>query len=140
MREHLGLISHNFRAGLCRTTIEMTVESKQAFYEELTSHLGTLEDEEMASVIETVTRHRVTAFNQMCYVMFPEILACIHPDLTTQTCAKLYQGYTIDSKSNPTAVAACFRKQTGKTSSCSGALIPSERIERDGLRPKVGRG
>ncbi|KAK9909501.1 hypothetical protein WJX75_003227 [Coccomyxa subellipsoidea] len=55
--------------------------------------------------------------------------------MTNQSCAKLYQGWTIDSKSNPTAVAAIFRKQTGKPSSCSGALIPSSHIDQTGLKP-----
>ena len=115
----------------------MTVESKETFYDEYTSFLDTLGDEEMASVIQTATRHTVIAFDEQCYVLFPENLACIHPDLTSQSCAKLYHGWAIDSKCNPTAVAAIFKKQTGRTSSCSGALIPSKYIDQDGLKPKV---
>ena len=117
----------------------MTVESKQTYYDDFTSFVNTLSDEEKASLFETVTRCTVTAYNEKCYVLFPELLECIHPDLTSQNCAKLYQGYTIDSKSNPTAVAACFRRQTGKSSSCSGALIPVDRFD-SGLKPKVGEG
>ncbi|CAL8460493.1 g9338 [Coccomyxa elongata] len=113
----------------------MTVESKQAFYKEITTYLGAKDEAQMASILKAATRNTVTAFNEKCYVMFPENLACIHPHLNSQSCAKLYQGWTIDSKSNPTAVAAIFRKQTGKTSSCSGALISSSHIDQNGLKP-----
>jgi hypothetical protein len=117
----------------------MTAESKQAFYEEFTTFLSTKDDEEMASILEAATQNTVTAFNEKCYVLFPEDLACIHQKMTNQSCAKLYQGWTIDSKSNPTAVAAIFRKQTGKPSSCSGALIPSSHIDQTGLKPLVNK-
>ncbi|CAL8461558.1 g1089 [Coccomyxa elongata] len=115
----------------------MTVESKQAFYKEITTYLGAKDEAQMASILKAATGITVTAFNEKCYVMFPENLACIHPHLNSQSCAKLYQGWTIDSKNNPTAVAAIFRKQTGKTSSCSGALISSSHIDKNGLKPKL---
>ena len=115
----------------------MTVESKQAFYKEITTYLGAKDKAQMASILKAATGNTVTAFNEKCYVMFPENLACIHPHLNSQSCAKLYQGWTIDSKNKPTAVAAIFRKQTGKTSSCSGALISSSHIDKNGLKPKV---
>lgn len=115
----------------------MTAESKQAFYEEFTTYLSTIDDEEMASILKTAKQNTVTAFNEKCYVLFPEDLAIVHQKMTNQSCAKLYEGWTIDSKSNPTAVAAIFRKRTGKQSTCSGAVIPKSHIDQNGLKPMV---
>ena len=115
----------------------MTVESKQAFYEEFTAYLTKKDEKEIASILKEVTQSTMTAVTEKCYVLFPEDLACIHQNLTNLSCAKLYQGWTIDSKANPTAVAAIFRKRTGKSSTCSGALIPTRNIDRTGLKPMV---
>ena len=115
----------------------MTVESKQAFYERFTTYLTTVDAKTKAETMELVTSHTVTAFDTRCYVVFSDTLHCIYPALTSQSCAKLYKGWAIDSKSNPTAVAAIFRAHTGRASSCSGVVIPCSHIDEGGLEVKV---
>ena len=116
----------------------MTVE-KQLFYEKLTAHIRAVDAKKMAEIIELVKSHTVTAFDTKCYVLFSATLRRIYPTMTSHSCAKLYKGWPIDSKKNPTAVAAIFRACAGSGSTSSGVVIPCSHIDGGGLEVKVRR-
>lgn len=119
----------------------MMSANRSHFYCAYNSLLDALDEEEYDELIEQIKLPKVVAFNVECYPVYSETIATIFNGNSKNSLffAILYKGWPLDSKSNPTKVAAIFREQHNSTSTCSGAVVPCHIIDENGLIPQVSQ-
>ena len=117
----------------------MSEETRALFYRAYNSALNALDEEEYGQLLEQVKLPEVLVSDVKCYPVLSETIKTIFDGKhrSSMLFAMLYKGWPIDSKANPTKVAAMFRQEQGSSSTCSGALVPCHIIDESGLIPQV---
>ncbi len=117
----------------------MSEETRALFYRAYNSALNALDEEEYGQLLEQIKLPEVLVFDVKCYPVLSETIKTIFngKHRSSMLFAMLYKGWPIDSKANPTKVAAIFRQEQGFSSTSSGALLPCHIIDESGLIPQV---
>ena len=117
----------------------MSEETRALFYRGYNSALNALDEEEYGQLLEQIKLPEVLVFDVECYPVPSETIKIMFngKHRSSMLFAMLYKGWPIDSKANPTKVAAIFRQEQGFSSTSSGALLPCHIIDESGLIPQV---
>ena len=133
-----GLLTFQVQGSANSATV-MSTSTRALLYHAYNAALSALDEEEYDQLLEHIKLPKVVAFNVECYPVYSETIATIFDGASRSSLlfAILYKGWPLDSKANPTKVAAIFRKQHSATSTCSGAVVPCHIIDECGLIPQV---
>jgi hypothetical protein len=117
----------------------MSKSTRALLYRDFNATLNALDEEEYDQLLRQIKLPKIVAYNVECYPVHSETIATIFDGKNRSSLpfAILYKGWPLDSKANPTSVAAIFREQHNTTSTSSGAVVPCHIIDESGLIPQV---
>ncbi len=120
-------------------SVIMSKCSGALLYRNFTATINALDDEEYDQLLRQIKLPKVVAYNVECYPVYSETIATIFDGKSRSSLlfALLYNGWPLNSKANPTNVAAIFREHHSTTSTSSGAVVPCHIIDESGLIPQV---